>query len=384
MSATQNGIPLSPDTFIATIRDAREALARVDVADDGDPQDFPIPSPPPTPPLVSVEVLVYNQARTLRQCVESIVAQQTRFPFEVIIGNDCSTDDSLEVALALQRDYPDKVRVVSTRRNVGLNRNARNVRRVMRGVFAAFCEGDDWWLTKTRLQEQVSILQERPSVSLVHGLTRFYDEKSGATTENALRWELPPNRFARIFDETYRVETAGAVCRVKDLLRIYQECPQLIDAHFRMLDTQLFCLLSSWGEVVCLPYAVSVRRYSGRSLSRNDNPLRGLAYHDNAFAMMRMLCDYFGQGRRACGRIANHYLSSAYQALRYIFTAREARMVLQTLYPEFRCRIACLSLIPQPHNRTLRRVYCHFFFPVAKYRNSFCIGPVRNRSQSGD
>ncbi len=384
MGVTQNGIPISPDTFIATIRNAREALAHVDVADDGDPQDFPIPSPPTTPPLVSVEVLVYNQARTLRQCVESIVAQQTSFPFEVIIGNDCSTDDSLDVALALQRDYPDKIRVVSTRRNVGLNRNARNVRRVMRGVFAAFCEGDDWWLTKTRLQEQVRILQEKPSVSLVHGLTQFYDEKSGTTTESALRWKLPPNRFAHIFDETYRIETAGVVCRVKDLLRIYHECPQLIDAHFRMLDTQLFCLLSSWGEVVCLPYAVSVRRYSGQSLSRNDNPLRGLTYHDNAFAMMRMLCDYFRQGRRARARIANHYLSGACQTLRRAFTSSEARMILQTLYPEFRHRVACLSLLPPPHNRMLRKAYYHLIFPVAKYRNSFCIRSVPNVSQSVD
>ena len=384
MGATQNGIPISPDTFIAAIRDARETLARVDVADDGEPQDFPIPSPPTTPPLVSVEVLVYNQARTLRQCVESIVAQQTSFSFEVIIGNDCSTDDSLDVALALQRTYPDKIRVVSTRRNVGLNRNARNVRRVMRGVFAAFCEGDDGWLTQTRLQEQVRILQGKPNVSLVHGLTQFYDEKSGTTTESALRWKLPPNRFAQIFDETYRVETAGAVCRVRDLLRIYHECPQLIDAHFRMLDTQLFCLLSFWGEVECLPYAVSVRRYSGQSLSRNDNPLRGLAYHDNAFAMMRMLCDYFHQGRRARERIVNHYLSSAHHALLRTFTSSEARVILQALYPEFRHRIACLSLIPQPRNRVLRKVYYHLFFPVAKYRNSFCIKPVRNLSPSVD
>lgn len=384
MSATQKAISISPESVIATIRDAREALAHVDVADDGEPQDFPIPSPPATPPLVSVEVLVYNQACTLRQCVESIVVQQTNFPFEVIIGNDCSTDDSLDVALELQRAYPDKIRVISTRRNVGLNRNARNVRRVMRGVFAAFCEGDDWWLTKTRLQEQVSVLQENPNVSLVHGLTQFYDEKSGATTENALRWKLPPNRFAQIFDETYRVETAGAVCRVKDLLRIYQECPQLIDAHFRMLDTQLFCLLSSWGEVMCLPYAVSVRRYSGQSLSRNDNPLRSLTYHDNAFAMMLKLCDYFHQGHRARARIANHYLSGACQTLRRAFTSSETRMILQTLYPEFRRRIAWLSLLPPPHNRMLRKAYYHLIFPVAKYRNSFCIRSVPNVSQSVD
>ncbi len=384
MSATQKAISISPESVIATIRDAREALAHVDVADDGEPQDFPIPSPPATPPLVSVEVLVYNQACTLRQCVESIVVQQTNFPFEVIIGNDCSTDDSLDVALELQRAYPDKIRVISTRRNVGLNRNARNVRRVMRGVFAAFCEGDDWWLTKTRLQEQVSVLQENPNVSLVHGLTQFYDEKSGATTENALRWKLSPNRFAQIFDETYRVETAGAVCRVKDLLRIYQECPQLIDAHFRMLDTQLFCLLSSWGEVMCLPYAVSVRRYSGQSLSRNDNPLRSLTYHDNAFAMMLKLCDYFHQGHRARARIANHYLSGACQTLRRAFTSSEARMILQTLYPEFRRRIAWLSLLPPPHNRMLRKAYYHLIFPVAKYRNSFCIRSVPNVSQSVD
>ena len=49
-------------------------------------------------PVVSVEVLAYNQGGYLEQCVESIVRQRTDFPFEIIIGNDCSTDNTFEVA----------------------------------------------------------------------------------------------------------------------------------------------------------------------------------------------------------------------------------------------------------------------------------------------
>lgn len=375
MSSQSLRIPPAEE-LISTILQVRECLRTADPEDVGAPRDFPIPEPPKAPPLVSVEVLVYNQASTLRQCIESIVAQKTDFPFEIIIGNDCSTDDSLDVALALQREHPDKIRILSTRRNVGLNRNARNVRRAMRGTFAAFCEGDDWWLTETRLQEQVDLLRAHPEVSLVHGYTRFYDEASGALTENALRFHLPSNRFARIFDETYRVETAGVVCRVRDLLRIYDECPHLIDARFRMLDTQLFCLLASWGDVVCLPYPVSVRRYSGHSLSRNGDLAKSLTYHDNAFAMMLTLCDHFRQGPRARARIANHYLSSAYQALCRVFTRREASHVLRTLYPEFKLRIGLLRLFPEPRNRLLRKLFYHLLFPVAKYRHSFKSEPV--------
>ena len=134
MSSHSLQIPPAEE-LISTILQVRECLRMADPEDVGAPRDFPIPEPPKAPPLVSVEVLVYNQASTLRQCIESIVAQKTDFPFEIIIGNDCSTDDSLDVALALQREHPDKIRILSTRRNVGLNRNARNVRRAMRATY---------------------------------------------------------------------------------------------------------------------------------------------------------------------------------------------------------------------------------------------------------
>lgn len=380
----ENHQSLSADALTEAILQARANLRSTVLEDTGNPEDFPIPECPDKPPLVSVEVLVYNQARTLRQCVESIVRQKTDFPFEVIIGNDCSTDASLEVALALQREYPNKIRILSTRHNVGLNRNARNVRRAMRGIYAAFCEGDDWWLTETRLQEQVDVLRSHPNVSLVHGCTRFYDEPTGSFTENTLRRPLPPNRFARVFDETYRVETAGAVCRVQDLMRIYAECPHLVDARFLMLDTQLFCLLAAWGEVVCLPYPVSVRRLSGHSLSRNTNPTHSLTYHDSAFHMMLTLCGYFHQGALARARIANHYLSSAYQALRRIYPRRDAIHALQRLYPTFKARIACLGCIPEPRARLLRTFFYHFVFPVARYRHSFRTIPVPTTQAAAD
>jgi glycosyltransferase involved in cell wall biosynthesis len=76
-------------------------------------------------PLVSVIVLTYNHAPFLREAVSSVIGQIAPFPIEVVIAEDHSTDDTLQIALALQRENPATatVRVIHGPANIGGNRN---------------------------------------------------------------------------------------------------------------------------------------------------------------------------------------------------------------------------------------------------------------------
>lgn len=356
-------------TFIDRIQVARNLLKSTNADDNGSPVEYSIN--PPTAPLVSIEVLVYNQATTLEQCVRSIATQQVDFSFEIIIGNDCSTDDSLSVARNLLNLWPNKIRIVSTTKNVGLNRNARNVRRVMRGQYAAFCEGDDWWSDPLHLAKQVTVLKKYPDVTLVHGLPAYWNESTQTYSEDRQRFSPPENHFPYILDESYRIETASVACRVRDLKRIYKEAPHLIDSHFLMLDTQLFCLLASWGKVYTIPEAISIRRLSGKSLSINKDPFASFRYNDNAFTMMLKLCDYFHTDNAVRRRIYNRYLSSAIIILHRAFNRQDIFRILRILYPNHLLRTFLLCWIPPPRHRFLHKLYFHFIFSTHRWRRAF-------------
>jgi glycosyltransferase involved in cell wall biosynthesis len=121
-----------------------------------------------TEPLVSVLMIAYNQEAYLAEAIASIVMQRCDFPFELIIGDDGSTDGSLRVALEFQRRYPAIVRILHGGPNLGMNANSRRVRAAARGRFLAWCEGDDYWCDADKLASQAAILRERVDVGAVH------------------------------------------------------------------------------------------------------------------------------------------------------------------------------------------------------------------------
>jgi len=119
-------------------------------------------------PLVSVLMLAYNHQDYISQAIESIVAQQCNFEFELIIGEDASTDDTLMIIFNYQKKYPGIIRVVYAENNVGMNANSKRILGVARGKYLAYCEGDDYWCYKNKLQKQVELIEQDAEVAAVH------------------------------------------------------------------------------------------------------------------------------------------------------------------------------------------------------------------------
>ena len=113
-------------------------------------------------PLVTVFTVTYQHAHYIRDCIEGVLMQKTTFPVEYVIGEDCSTDGTREIVLEYAKKYPDKIRVVTADRNVGLKANAERCRKALRGKYAALCEGDDYWTDPLKLQKQVEFLEANP------------------------------------------------------------------------------------------------------------------------------------------------------------------------------------------------------------------------------
>jgi glycosyltransferase involved in cell wall biosynthesis len=119
-------------------------------------------------PLVSVLMITYNHEEYLPQAIESVLAQVCDFDFELIVGEDTSSDDTLAIALDYQKRFPSIVRVVHSSANVGMTPNSRRILARARGEFVAYCEGDDWWITRDKLAKQMRLMRSDPGIGIVH------------------------------------------------------------------------------------------------------------------------------------------------------------------------------------------------------------------------
>ncbi len=113
-------------------------------------------------PEVSVAVITYNMVGYLAQLLDSILMQKVDFPYEIIIDDDCSPDNSRELLYEYQRRYPDKIVLSLREKNVGGSRNMYGVLKQCRGKYIAILEGDDWWEAEDKLQYQFDFMEKHP------------------------------------------------------------------------------------------------------------------------------------------------------------------------------------------------------------------------------
>ena len=123
-------------------------------------------------PIVSVLVLAFNHASTIEQTIESIINQKCNFPFEILIGEDCSSDATLSICKRFVEGNSNQVRLFTSDENVGMHRNFVRLWHQTRGKYIAFCEGDDFWIDENKIHKQVAWLEEHPGYTLCGAHTR--------------------------------------------------------------------------------------------------------------------------------------------------------------------------------------------------------------------
>jgi glycosyltransferase involved in cell wall biosynthesis len=112
---------------------------------------------------VTVIVLAYNIESFIEECLLSIKKQDINFSMEVLIGEDCSTDDTLQVIEKL--NLPPNFRVYARKKNLGLNKNNLDLISKAHGKYIAICDGDDYWTQNNKLQLQYDFLEKNDSFS---------------------------------------------------------------------------------------------------------------------------------------------------------------------------------------------------------------------------
>lgn len=134
---------------------------------------------------VSVLMLAYNQERYIDEAIRSVMLQETDFPFELVIGNDASSDRTGKLCEAWQKKYPQQIVLLDRKENLGLQQNFIQTYARCRGTYIAICEGDDYWTDKHKLQLQADFLDSHPDYSTCfHRVINYYEDKGTKSLSN--------------------------------------------------------------------------------------------------------------------------------------------------------------------------------------------------------
>lgn len=137
---------------------------------------------------VSVLIITYNQEAFIAQAINSVLMQEVDFDYEIVIGEDASTDRTREIVLDFQRQYPDRIRVLlhnavdsdcDRALGIGGKTNFINSLQACQGEYVALLDGDDYWTDVRKLQKQVDFLESHPDFAICcHNAMMFYEDGS--------------------------------------------------------------------------------------------------------------------------------------------------------------------------------------------------------------
>jgi glycosyltransferase involved in cell wall biosynthesis len=144
-------------------------------------------------PLVSVVMTSFNSARWLPRALESVLKQRTNFPIEIVIGDDCSEDETIAIAHSYRERHPEMIKVLDRTENVGIQRNYYETFEQCRGKYTAWLDADDYWTDPEKLTIQAETLEADSSINICCHFVRWV--MSDGTIKRDKWPYIPAGRF---------------------------------------------------------------------------------------------------------------------------------------------------------------------------------------------
>ena len=215
-------------------------------------------------PLVSICCITYNHESYIRETIEGFLMQKTKFPIEVLIHDDASTDKTADIIREYENKYPDIIKPIyqfDNKYSKGISvPETYNFPRA-RGKYIAMCEGDDYWTDPSKLQKQVDFLEENPDFSMCfhNAMLLYEDDKS----KNRPFTELEEREYSpiEIFSK-WTIPTASVVFRVS----MYQKVSH---PDFMYGDIVLFLNLATKGKLRAINEVMSVYRIHSAGITNS-------------------------------------------------------------------------------------------------------------------
>ncbi len=214
-------------------------------------------------PKVTVVIVTYNHEAFIAEALESVLMQKTSFDFDILIGEDASTDKTKDILESYREKYPDKIKPVYREKNLGLVKNFADLLLRARGEYLATLAGDDFWTDEYKLQKQADFLDKHPEYSL-YGLGAISLHQD---TNKINMYGLAESRIL----DTGDIFVSNPIHASQTMYRnIFETIPDIFyDADTE--DRQLYMLLTEHGRLYFDPLKIGgVYRVHSNSLTRKE------------------------------------------------------------------------------------------------------------------
>jgi glycosyltransferase involved in cell wall biosynthesis len=270
------------------------------------------------PTGVSVCIFTYNYEKFLAQAIESVLAQRTSFPVEMVIGDDCSTDNTRQIAREYAERYPGRFVLSFNETNIGGTRNWLRTMALCSGKYIALLDGDDYFTDVLKLQKQYDRLESNPEFVLCfHGVEEKYDDIEGM--DKTVIFEKEVFELPDFLQRGWFIRTASTFFRngVAPL-----EPPDWVYDFPYRYDTILHVFLCMHGKAIFLRDVMSVWRRHSKGMSRTFSR-DAVKNMKTVVALAKRLDEY--SGFRHSDKV-KEYISQAYSDLFILILSSKDRV----------------------------------------------------------
>lgn len=226
--------------------------------------------------FVSIICLTYNHEKYIKDALDGFVNQKTKYAYEIIIHDDCSTDNTASIIKEYCEKYPNLFVPIYEKENIysQLRKSGRGLIKEIcfpkvRGKYICFCEGDDYWNDPYLIEKKVNFLENHSEYCAYLHRTRYFDCENNSFIGYSNSSE---EEYEFTFEDAIYLKshTTGWMIRTE----IYQ-CPISDKISFiRNFSDQKLALWSTfYGRVYYTPEVMSVWRKNveGSWTKRNIN-----------------------------------------------------------------------------------------------------------------
>ncbi len=252
--------------------------------------------------LASVCTLVYNHEKFIEESLVSTLNQQCSFDYEVVVGEDCSSDQSRNILINYKKQYGEKLNLLLPDKNLGMMGNFYATMDACTGKYIAFCEGDDFWNTQDKLQKQVDILEANPDVGLV--FSNFNIKEKHRTVSSIVKsdpgYSVQPEEIL----VANSIATCTVVCR-RELLN--EARAFLGEKQFAMGDYQLWLYIAQKSKIAYIDEPLATYRIVGGSAT-NQGYQKQLAFLESQQEVKSYFMERFTYSESIQQRVRSEYL----------------------------------------------------------------------------
>lgn len=241
--------------------------------------------------LISVIIPSYNRANTVGQTIESIISQQVDADIEIVIGDDCSTDNAREVLTQYKKKYPDIIRLFFWEKNMGLGANWASCVKECKGKYICNCDNDDYWHNPNKLQLQLDYMESHPNSNVLITNHRNHNRDTGIITEEVayINRDIPLQNA---------MWGGSAFCNATimyraDFMKAHLDLDEFIKRRLSLQDWPAWVILAAYTDFDVLPVSTATFGIETVSITRPDTYERLEKRYQGDAIVYEYLCELF-------------------------------------------------------------------------------------------